>query len=103
MDKMTIKDMRTGSWGKIVAFFTVVTADGFEIKGCKLVDGSNGLFVSAPQEKNKKDDEYYDTVWIPKEAREKLMELASAEYSPHGDAGDKSPVQQTILKGDEPF
>ena len=79
---MTIKDMRTGSWGKIIAFFTVVTSEGFEIKGCKLVEGVNGIFVSAPQEKNPKDGEYYDTVWIPKEVRPDLEKLASAEYSP---------------------
>jgi|TARA_R100001443_G_scaffold25736_1_gene38741 stage V sporulation protein G len=79
---MKIKDMRTGNWGKIVAFFTIVTAEGFEIKGCKLVDGANGLFVSAPQEKNPKNDEYYDTVWIPKEVRPELEKLASESYSP---------------------
>ena len=78
---MTIKDMRTGTWGKIVAFFTIVTSEGFEIKGCKLIDGANGLFVSAPQEKNEKDDKYYDTVWIPKEARPELEKLVSTEYS----------------------
>jgi len=79
---MTIKEMRTGTWGKIVAFFTLVTEDGFEIKGCKLIDGVNGLFVSAPQEKNPKDDKYYDTVWIPQDKREELNTLASTEYSP---------------------
>ena len=92
--KMTIKDMRTGEWGKIRAFFTVVTSEGFEIKGCKLVDGANGMFVSAPQEKNPKDGEYYDTVWIPKEVREPLMELASNEYSP---------VKEKVADGNIPF
>ncbi len=92
---MKIKDMRTGNWGKIVAFFTIVTSEGFEIKGCKLVDGQNGLFVSAPQEKNPKDGEYYDTVWIPKEARPELEKLASEEYSPV--------KEKAVADGDIPF
>ena len=104
MGKMTIKDMRTGEWGKIVAFFTVVTSEGFEIKGCKLVNGVYGLFVSAPQEKNPKNDEYYDTVWIPKEVRPELERLASTEYSPHGDVGDKKPETATAQSdGNIPF
>ena len=103
---MKIKDMRTGEWGKIRAFFTIVTSEGFEIKGCKLVDGQNGVFVSAPQEKNKKNDEYYDTVWIPKEVRPELEKLASQEYSPHNQVESGNVEQASLTEtndGDVPF
>ena len=42
---MKIMNMRKGSWGKLTAFFDVVTDEGFIIKGFKLVNGINGSFV----------------------------------------------------------
>ncbi len=38
---------------KTVAFFDVETEEGINIKGFTLVEGSNGLFASAPREKGK--------------------------------------------------
>jgi DNA-binding cell septation regulator SpoVG len=45
-----------------------------------LVEGSNGLFASAPREKGK-DDKYYDRVYVPKELKEQLTEMAVAKYN----------------------
>ena len=76
---MKIERMNKGSWGKIKAFFDLTTDDGFTIKGFKLVEGTNGLFVGFPSQKGN-DDEYHDTVWVEKELREQVHELAKTEY-----------------------
>ena len=67
--------MNKGEWGKIKAFFDLETEEGFTVKGFKLVQGINGLFVGFPSQKGN-DDEYYDTVWAEKELREELSQLA---------------------------
>ena len=72
--------MNKGDWGKIKAFFDLITADGFTIKGFKLVDGASGLFVSFPSQKGK-DDEYYDTVWADKDVKDQLNKLAIEAYN----------------------
>ena len=84
---MKIMNMRKGSWGKLTAFFDVVTDEGFIIKGFKLVNGINGSFVGFPSQKGKDENDeekYYDTVWIADEVREtmreKLNKMAVEEY-----------------------
>ena len=72
--------MNKGDWGKIKAFFDLITTDGFTIKGFKLVDGASGLFVSFPSQKGK-DDEYYDTVWADKDVKDQLNKLAIEAYN----------------------
>ena len=49
---MKISRMNKGSWGLIKAFFDLQTEEGFTIKGFKLVEGINGLFVGFPSNKN---------------------------------------------------
>jgi len=71
--------MNKGSWGKIRAFLDVRTDDGFVIKGFKLVEGINGLFVGFPSQKGN-DGEYHDTVWAEKEIKDALTQLALKEY-----------------------
>ena len=71
--------MNKGSWGKIKAFFDLQTDDEFTIKGFKLVEGANGLFVGFPSQKGN-DDEYHDTVWAEKEVKDQVIELAKSEY-----------------------
>ena len=71
--------MNKGEWGKLKAFFDVRTEEGFIIKGFKLVQGINGLFVGFPSQKGN-DEEYYDTVWADKELRESLSQLAIDYY-----------------------
>jgi len=71
--------MNKGNWGKIRAFLDVRTDDGFVIKGFKLVEGINGLFVGFPSQKGS-DGEYHDTVWAEKEIKEALTKLAMKEY-----------------------
>ena len=77
---MKISRMNRGNWGKVRAFFDLTTQDGFTIKGFKLIEGINGLFVSMPSQKGN-DDEYYDTIWVEsKQLREELSTLAITEY-----------------------
>ena len=84
---MKIERMNKGTWGKLRAFFDVQTDEGFTIKGFKIVEGINGLFVSPPSQKGK-DDEYYDTVFIAPELREELNHTAIQHY---GMAEENSP------------
>ena len=71
--------MNKGNWGKIRAFFDLQTEDGFTIKGFKLVEGINGLFVGFPSQKGS-DDEYYDTVWADRDVKEQVNQLAIKTY-----------------------
>ena len=76
---MKVSRMKTGEWGKLRAFFDLEVS-GFTIKGFKIVEGSNGLFVSMPSQKNE-EGEYNDTVWVDKDTRSKLNEVALEAYS----------------------
>ena len=76
---MNIERMTKGSWGKIRAFFDLQTQDGFTIKGFKLIEGINGLFVGFPSQKGN-DDEYRDTVWAERELKDELAQMAIKEY-----------------------
>ena len=71
--------MNKGSWGKIRAFFDLQTEDGFTLKGFKLVEGINGLFVGFPSQKGS-DDEYHDTIWADRDVKEQVNQLAIKTY-----------------------
>ena len=71
--------MNKGNWGKIRAFFDLQTEDGFTLKGFKLVEGINGLFVGFPSQKGS-DDEYHDTIWADREVKEQVNQLAIKTY-----------------------
>jgi len=96
---MKISRMNTGNWGKVRAFFDLTTQDGFTIKGFKLIEGINGIFVSMPSQKGN-DDEYYDTVWIDsKQLREELTTLAIAEYQNPSSPAEKNMQQEPEMMG----
>ena len=76
---MKISRMKIGDYGKLKAFFDI-EVDGFTIKGFKIVDGANGLFVSMPSQKNE-EGEWNDTVWASKETRSKVNEVAISHYN----------------------
>ena len=88
---MNIKNMRKpneeGQWGKVKAFFDV-EAGGFEMKGFRLVEGINGLFVSMPSRKGTDEegnDKWFDTIWIEsRDIREKLNNEAINTYNNTG-------------------
>ena len=71
--------MNKGEWGKIKAFFDVTTEEGFVMKGFKLVQGINGLFVGFPSQKGS-DEEYYDTIYAERELKDELSQMAIDYY-----------------------
>ncbi len=82
---MKIERMNKGSWGKVRAFFDLTTTEGFTIKGFKIIEGINGLFVSNPSQKGS-DGEYYDTIWMDsKDLRDSVNKLALDSYGAQGD------------------
>ena len=82
--------MNKGEWGKLRAFFDLKTSDGFVIKGFKLVEGINGLFVGMPSVQNK-EGEYNDSVFADRELRDELTELAIREYGQESVASSTTP------------
>ena len=81
---MTIENMKKGDWGKIKAFFDIITGEGFTIKGFKLVEGVNGLFAGFPSQQGK-DCEYYDTVWADRELKDQVASMAVKAYNVEDD------------------
>ena len=71
---------------KTKAFFEVETEEGMVVKGFKLVEGSNGLFMCVPSEFSQKDGKYYPRVYIPIEFKDQLEKDAIKEYG--GDLND---------------
>ena len=97
---MKIARMNKGSWGKLRAFFDVETQEGFVMKGFKLVEGINGLFVGMPSQKGS-DEEYHDTIWVEsKEIREELNALAISKYQ-ESDAMSQPPEQEETFNSEE--
>ena len=91
-----IDRMNVGPWGKIVANFDVVSSEGFSMKGFKLVDGINGLFVSVPSQKGTDEQgnpKYFDTIWIEsKELRQELNDLAIETYNQKNNSNNSESV-----------
>ena len=77
--KLQIERMNKGNWGKVRAFVDIRTKEGFVIKGFRLIEGINGLFISFPSQKGN-DNEYYDTVWAERELKDELTQLVVKEY-----------------------
>jgi DNA-binding cell septation regulator SpoVG len=74
----------SNSSSKTTAYFDVETSEGIIIKGFRVVNGSNGLFISSPDEKGK-DGKFYDKVILPKDMKESLEKMAVEEYSKTGE------------------
>lgn len=83
--------------GNLKAFFDVETSEGITIKGFKIADGKNGLFVGMPSEQDKNDkSKYWDRVVMPKEMKEALTGMALQEFSQLGGGNSSS-------RNDSPF
>lgn len=80
MKIVRMNPLKSDGSGKTAAFFDIQTNDGIVIKGFRLVNGSNGLFLSSPDQKGK-DGKYYETVTLPKEIKSELEKLAIDEYN----------------------
>ena len=80
MKIIRMNPMKSDASGKTAAFFDIQTDDGITIKGFRLLNGSNGLFLSTPDQKGK-DGKYYETVSLPKEMKSQLEKMAIDEYN----------------------
>ena len=70
--------------GSLRAFASLTIMNAFVVKGLKVVNGVNGLFVSMPSQKGK-DDKYYDTFFpLTKECRDGINKLVLAKYNEEG-------------------
>ncbi|SVD78757.1 uncharacterized protein METZ01_LOCUS431611, partial [marine metagenome] len=75
---------------KTKAFFDVEVEQGMVVKGFRLVEGKDGLFISGPREYSKKDEKWYDRVFMPRELKDELEEEAKKEYG----VGTSRPVNE---------
>jgi len=70
---------RIGGDSKLKAFVDV-SFGGVVVKGLRIVDGNNGLFVSMPRHQGK-DGKWYNTVYpATKEIQKHLSDLVLAAY-----------------------
>ena len=66
-----------------VMLHTAKGADPFlEIKGCRIVNGTNGPFVSWPATKNEKTGKYWNHVYAGEKFAEHVLRLATGENRP---------------------
>ncbi len=62
------------------AFADIIVNDALLVKGIKVLEGKNGLFVSMPQEQAK-DKKWYDSVrCLTQDVREQITEVVLAVY-----------------------
>lgn len=96
---MKIERMNKGEWGKLRAFFDLKTSEGIVIKGFKLVEGINGMFVGMPSQKGK-DDEFFDTVFMDRDIREELNQVAMDAYN--NDSFGAQPAEPASMSAEQP-
>ena len=78
-DLQVVRLYRLDGESKVKAFADV-SIGNFIVKGVKVLEGKNGLFISMPQEKSK-DGKWYETFFpSTKEARKSLTDLVLEAY-----------------------
>lgn len=71
----------TGNAENSTKAFADITYGDMNVKGYRVVQGENGLFVSAPQEKGKDGKWYSTVVSLTPELRAKISDLILATYN----------------------
>ena len=67
--------------GPTKAFCDLLILDSFVVKGLRVIEGTNGLFVGMPSDQGR-DGKWYDTFHpISEETRKGLQSLVLEEYS----------------------
>ena len=100
--------MTKGDWNKTKAYFDVMFVGmslpfNLTIKGCRLVEGRDGLFVAPPS--IKKDEEYQNTVFFGDDTRDKVLKAALYEYNGTLEVIEQKPIDDLVAdaKNDLPF
>ena len=78
-DLQVVRLYRLEGESKVKAFADISVGD-FIIKGFKILEGKNGLFVSMPQEKSKDGKWYKIVLPATKEAAQNLTEVVLGAY-----------------------
>ena len=85
--------MTKGAWGKTRAYFDVMFIGmslpfNLTIKGCRLVEGSKGLFVASPSITKEVDGEtkYDNIIFFGDDTKDKVLKAALDEYNGVADA-----------------
>ncbi|NQS99635.1 MAG: septation protein SpoVG family protein [Candidatus Omnitrophica bacterium] len=66
--------------GKLRAFVDVAIADLFLIKGLRIVDGKNGMFVSMPREQGKNGQWYQTVLALSEEVKDQLNQIVLGAF-----------------------
>ena len=100
--------MTKGDWNKTKAYFDVMFIGAslpfnLTIKGCRLVEGKDGLFVSPPS--IKKDEEYQNMVFFGDDTRDKVLKAALNEYNGTLEVIEQKPIDDLVAdaKNELPF
>ena len=100
--------MTKGDWNKTKAYFDVIFVGmsipfNLTIKGCRLVDGSKGLFISPPSIKKEVDGEtkYDNIVFFGDDTKDKVLKAALNEYNGVEEISEDELVD--AAKNDIPF
>jgi len=80
---MRIEIQRVGDWKGMKAAFKVITDEGIEIEGFKIVERAGVLSISVPSEKGKDRngrDKWFERVRMPREIEDRIKQDALAAY-----------------------
>jgi stage V sporulation protein G len=77
--------------GSLKAYCDLLVADALLIKGLRVVQGKNGLFVSMPRQQGK-DQKWYDSVVaLTKDTKAELGRVVLEAYEQNGDLTEAVP------------
>ena len=76
---MKVTRITKGNWGKTRAYFDITTDEGFIIKGCRLMQGTDNLFIGMPF---KQDDggNFKDIVLADKDLKMSILNEVMPQY-----------------------
>jgi len=78
--KVKVERMTTGSWGKVRAFVDINFC-GVIIKGFKIIEGINGLFLGYPSQKDKDDStKYNNIIYVDDDVVKASLEKTAIDY-----------------------
>ena len=100
-DVYPLKEIKEGS--SLRAFAKVVLNEEFAITSIRVVEGSKGLFVGFPQQKDSKEEgKYHDLAFpITKECRDRISDAILEEYANPTEKGDR-PAPAAAPADEEP-
>ena len=100
--------MTKGDWNKTKAYFDVIFVGmslpfNLTVKGCRLVEGSKGLFVAPPSVKKEVDGEtkYDNLVFFGDDTKDKVQKAALDEYNGVADAPKEVEADELVAAAND--